>query len=105
VHKNYFSRDGEKMEFFSIREFRNDTKDAWAALDRDGKIVITNNGKPKAIMLGVDNSSFEDTLFFLKRAELAGVVDKLQRQSVENQTDGMSWEEIDAEIARARQDH
>lgn len=90
------------MKFFSIREFRNDTKSAWAALDNDGRIVLTNNGKPKAIVLGVDDSCLEDMLLWLKRAELADAVDKMQRQSKENQTDKMTMEEINAEIAAAR---
>jgi prevent-host-death family protein len=99
---NIVAKAVKKMKFFSIREFRNDTKNAWAALDQDGRIVITNNGKPKAIVLGVDDSNLEDMLLFLKRAELASVVAKMQRQSEENQTDNMTMEEINAEIAAVR---
>jgi len=91
------------MEFISIRDFRNATKDAWIALERDGKLVITNNGKPKAIMLGVNSDNFEDMILSLKRLELAGVIEKLQQQSVENGIDGLSLDEINAEIAAARQ--
>ena len=91
------------MEFISIRNFRNATKNAWIALERDGKLVITNNGKPKAIMLGVDSDNFEDMILSLKRAELASVIEKLQQQSVENGIDDLSLDEINAEIAAARQ--
>lgn len=91
------------MEFISIRDFRNATKNAWAALERDGKVVITNNGKPKAIMLGVDSRNFEDVLLSIKRIELAGVIEKLQQQSIEKGTADMSLDEINAEIAIARQ--
>ena len=91
------------MEFISIRDFRNATKNAWAALERDCKVVITNNGKPKAIMLGVDSRNFEDVLLSIKRIELAGVIEKLQQQSIEKGTADMSLDEINAEIAIARQ--
>ena len=91
------------MEFISIRDFRNATKDAWAALERDGKVVITNNGKPKAIMLGVDGSNFEEILLAIKRMELAGVIEKLQQQSSQNGIDDLSIDDINAEIAAARQ--
>ena len=91
------------MEFISVRDFRNATKDTWAALERDGKVVITNNGKPKAIMLGVDADNFEDMLLSLKRMELTGVIEKMQKQSAENGIDDLSLSEINAEIAAARQ--
>ena len=91
------------MEFISIRDFRNATKDAWAALDRDGKVVITNNGKPRAILLGVDSSNFEDMLLSLKRMELTRVIAKMQQQSAENGNDTLTLDDINAEIAAARQ--
>ena len=90
------------MEFISVRDFRNATKDVWIALERDGKVVITNNGKPKAIMLGVDSSNFEDTILALKRMELAGIIENLQKQSAENGVDDLSLDEINAEITAAR---
>ena len=91
------------MEFISIRDFRNATKDTWAALERDGKVVITTNGKPKAIMLGVDSDNLENMLLSLKRMELADVIAKLQQQSADNGIDDLDIEQINTEISAARQ--
>jgi len=47
------------MEFLTIREFSKAPKIALSKLARDGKAVLTNNGKPAAIMLNVDTENFE----------------------------------------------
>ena len=40
------------MKFLSIREFRASTGQLKDMLSGDGKIVLTSNGKPAALMIG-----------------------------------------------------
>ena len=39
------------MEFVPIRSLRDAPRDVWGQLSQDGELVITNNGKPAALMI------------------------------------------------------
>jgi hypothetical protein len=62
---------GQKMQFLTLREFSKSPKAALAKLAQDGKAVLTNNGKPAAIMLNVDADSFERVFLLVKEVEQA----------------------------------
>jgi hypothetical protein len=49
----------DRMQFLTIREFSKAPKAALSKLAQDGKAVLTNNGKPAAIMITVNAESFE----------------------------------------------
>ncbi|MDR0812343.1 MAG: hypothetical protein LBN23_08775 [Paludibacter sp.] len=90
------------MEFIAVRDLRTSPKSAWKKLENRNKAVITNNGKPIALMMGIDDSSLEETLATIQQAEAMRLINKIQMQSVKNGTDKMSMAEIDAEIAASR---
>ena len=92
------------MEFLTVREFRNDSKKVWKKLESQEKFVITNNGKPAAVMLPVSDTSLEDVLAVVRRAEMMRLLSKMQMQSVRNGNNNLSMAEIDAEIAAVRQE-
>ena len=50
------------MRFLSIRELQQQGSALKDILDDDGRIVITSNGKPIGVAVGVDESSFEEIL-------------------------------------------
>ena len=57
------------MQFLSIREFSKAPKVALSKLAKDGKAVLTNNGKPAAIMLNVNTESFEQVFNLVQEME------------------------------------
>ena len=57
------------MQFLTIREFSKAPKNALSRLARDGKAVLTNNGKPAAIMLTVNTESFERVFNLIQEVE------------------------------------
>lgn len=57
------------MEFVSIREFNSTPRNTQDTLDRDGKLVLTNNGKPMALVFKVDSDNFEETLAAVQKLE------------------------------------
>ena len=57
------------MEFVSIREFNSTPRATQETLERDGKLVLTNNGKPMALVFSVDSDNFEETLAAIQRVE------------------------------------
>ena len=46
------------MQFVSIREFRNSTREVWERIEQEEEVVITVNGKPKAILLNIPDDDF-----------------------------------------------
>ena len=57
------------MLFLSIREFTKAPKVALSKLAQDGKAVLTNNGKPAAIIIPVNTESFERTVNMVQEVE------------------------------------
>ena len=57
------------MQFLTIREFSKAPKNALSKLAKDGKAVLTNNGKPAAIMLTVNTESFERVFNLIQEVE------------------------------------
>lgn len=57
------------MQFLTIREFSKAPKNALTKLANDGKAVLTNNGKPAAIMLTVNTDSFERVFNLVQEVE------------------------------------
>ena len=67
-------------------------------------MVVTNNGKPIAVMLNVDGFDLDERLKAIRRAEAFELMREMQLQSVRNRTDSLSMEEIDAEIRLYREE-
>ena len=57
------------MQFITIREFSKAPKTALTKLAQDGKAVLTNNGKPAAIMITVNAESFEKVFSLVQEVE------------------------------------
>ena len=57
------------MQFITIREFSKAPRAALSKLAQDGKAVLTNNGKPAAIMIPVNAESFEKVFNLVQEVE------------------------------------
>ena len=88
------------MEFYSARELRTNTKSIWKELSEDNDVVITNNGKPCALMVGIPEGRFEETVRALRQAKAITAMDRMRRKA---EKDGfMSDQEIDEAVREAR---
>lgn len=88
------------MNFYTVRDLRTTPKDIWTNLSADGEVVITNNGRPTAIMLDVADGDFEETLRAVRQAKAMLAFNSMRSQAAEQGF--MSDEDIEAEIAAAR---
>ena len=48
------------MNFYTVRDLRSTPKSIWDHLSLDGEVVITNNGKPTALLINIEEGSFEE---------------------------------------------
>ena len=90
------------MKFVSIRDLRGKSAEVWKKLAGEGEMIITNNGRPIAILASVNESNLEECLSAFRQAHAVEAVASLQRHSIEQGTDTISMTEIDAEIRAVR---
>ena len=88
------------MEFISVRDFRTAPKDVWERLNRQGELVITNNGKPTALLLDLTGGDFEEILASVRQAKAMRAFNLMRQIAAGGEA--LSEEEIEAEIRAAR---
>ena len=90
------------MEFLSIREFSAYPRKTRETLNRSGKIVLTNNGKPSMLVFDITGRDFEDLIDTLNRAEAMRLLDEIQMQAVRGGLNSMTTNQINTEITAYR---
>ncbi|MCL2549253.1 MAG: type II toxin-antitoxin system prevent-host-death family antitoxin [Symbiobacteriaceae bacterium] len=91
------------MQFITVRNLRNSTGELWEALQRNEELVITNNGKPSAVLINIPDGRFEEVLRDIRQARLTRTLYDLREQA--DNSGFLSSEEIMAEINEARRDY
>jgi len=90
------------MKFLSVRDLRGKSADVWKELPEEREMVITNNGRPIAILASISESNLEESLAAFRRARAVEAVTSLQRRSVDKGTDKITMDEIYEEIKAVR---
>ena len=90
------------MDFYTVRDLRTTPKNIWDSLSEDGEVIITNNGKPTALMLNISEGDLEETIYAVKQAKAMISVNNMRKKAA---AEGyMSEEEINSEIKAAREE-
>lgn len=58
------------MRFYSIHKLSNNTETVLSSVAAEHLVVITENGKPSALMIEVSEENFEETLSILKQMKV-----------------------------------
>ena len=90
------------MNFYTVRDLRTTPKSIWENLSADGEVVITNNGKPTALMLDITDGSFEETIKAIRQAKAVIAFNSMRAKAAS--AGYMTDQEIEAEIAAVRRD-
>ncbi len=90
------------MHFYTVRDLRTQPRQIWEKLSEFHEIIITNNGKPSALMIEVDDENMEDVLLSVRQSMAMRVTNKLRLSSMQSGNVKISEDEIDAEIAEVR---
>lgn len=88
------------MNFYTVRDLRTTPKSLWDNLVADGEVVITNNGRPTALLLDIADGSFEETLKAVRQAKAMIAFNSMRAKAVAKGY--MTDAEIEAEIAAVR---
>lgn len=90
------------MKFVTVRELRGRTSELWDELARQRELILTNNGKPIAILSATDAESLERSLRNLRRCRAADALSGLQREAERSGLDQLASDEVDEEIQAFR---
>jgi antitoxin (DNA-binding transcriptional repressor) of toxin-antitoxin stability system len=90
------------MKFVSVREFKGKSGQVWEDLAREKDVVLTNNGRPVALVSAIPEGNLEGSLAAVRKARAILAVEEMQRRSLAAGTDRLSPREIEAEIAAVR---
>ena len=88
------------MNFYTVRDLRTTPKSIWETLAADGEVIITNNGRPTAILFDIADGSFEETVKAVRQAKAVIAFNSMRAKAAAKGY--MSDEDIEAEIAAAR---
>ena len=91
------------MRFVSVRELRNQPGRVWEAI-QGREMVLTANGKPVAILVGVEEESLEETLSLLRRARAQAAMSRLRAQAARSGASKLKKDEVAEEIAAVRRE-
>ena len=86
------------MKFVSVRELRLRPGEVWKLAKQEKDLIITANGRPVAILTGVDEKTFEKELDAIQRSRTLLALEALQRESARKGTDMITDEQIQLEI-------
>ena len=90
------------MKFVTVRDFRNSSASIWKALPKEQEMIITNNGKPIALLTPISDYNLEETLSSIRRAKAINAVKQMQEISVTLGNDKMTLDEINEIISDTR---
>ena len=90
------------MKFVTVRDFRSSPSSIWKKLPSERELVITNNGKPIALLTPLSDETLEDTISAVRRAKAISAVRKMQEISVSLGNNKMTHEEINSIIKDTR---
>ena len=90
------------VKLVSDRDFRDRTAQLWRDTEQEKDLVMTNNGKPVVILGATDEALFKRALNEMRRCLADSTLRELQRDAARRRLDGLSMEEINAEIQASR---
>jgi len=90
------------MKFVSVRDLRLKPGEVWKMARQGEDLVLTSNGRPVAIMTGVNEQTLSEELEAIQRARALRALDRLQQDSVKKGTSKLTGKEIQQEIAAVR---
>jgi len=92
------------MKFLSVRDLRGKSARVWKELPREREMIVTNHGRPVAILSAVGEGDLEQSLAAWRRVRGAQAIAAIQFDSARKGTDRLTMDQIDAEIRKSRQE-
>ena len=89
------------MRFISVRDLNTKPKEIWSKI-KEAEVVITSNGKPIALLLGVTEETLGKTVRAIRRSRALIALEEMQKKSIESGLDKLTDSQIESEIRAVR---
>lgn len=88
------------MNFYSMRDLRTESKNMWQDLSKGDEVILTNNGKPSALVIDIPQGEFDEVVQAVRQAKAMIALNSMRQMAAREgfKTD----EEIEALINEAR---
>ena len=90
------------MKFITVRDFRTSPAQIWKQLPEEQEMVITNNGKPIALLTPLSDKNLEETVKAVRKARAINAIKQMQEISIKKGNNKLAAEEIEEEIIKSR---
>ena len=90
------------MEFITVRDLRTRPGQIWDRLRQQRDLILTVIGRPITVLSHIDEGGVEETLASLRRARAQAALSRLRADAATQGLDRLSADEIEADIAAAR---
>jgi len=90
------------MKFITVRDFRTYPKKIWEELKLVQEMIITNNGKPIALLTPLLEADLEDTIKLVRQAKAKVSMEKMRSISIKRGNNKLSSKDIDKQIDEVR---
>ncbi len=90
------------MKFLTVRDLRNKSAQVWKDLPEEQEMIITNNGRPVAILSSINEKNLETSLNSIRRSRFVEAVSSIQQESIKKGKNKLTIEDINQEIKEAR---
>ncbi len=91
------------MKFIAVRDFRTYPAKIWKELSKNGEMVVTNNGKPIALLTPLSDKNLEETINAYRKVKAIAAVQKMREISITQGTSKMTPDEINKIIKLSRE--
>jgi antitoxin (DNA-binding transcriptional repressor) of toxin-antitoxin stability system len=90
------------MKFVTVKDLRTSPGDIWKKLSSEREMIVTNNGKPLAMLTPVSDEMLEDMVTAVRRAKALIAMKRMQKISVSLGNDKLTLEKINGVIKEVR---
>ena len=90
------------MKFISVRDLRTSPAQIWKQLPDEQEMIITNNGRPIALLTPINDGTLEETVTAMRKARAINSIKQMQLSSLKAGKNRMTDEEIEKEIQESR---
>lgn len=92
------------MEFITLSDLRLRAAEVQRKLREQKELILTANGRPIAVIASVEGAQAQEILHAVRQARAQMALSRLRKAAAQKGLDKMTEEEIEAEIAAARQE-
>lgn len=88
------------MKFIPSRDLRLRTGEIFDELRKEGEMIVTANGKPASLMIPIDETNLEQTLFLIRSIKTKEAIRNMRETIRKNK---LSHKDIEREIAAVKE--